>query len=162
MKTYSTKAKDIEREWYVVDATGQTLGRLASQTANWLMGKHKPIYSRHLDTGDYVVVINAAKIRVTGDKAKQKIYYRHSGYPGGLKAPTFREILNSRPEYIFEHAVKGMLPHTTLGKAMFKKLRVYAGSEHPHQAQVKSEKEKGSPPLNLPSSGKGHEVISNE
>jgi len=148
MKTYSTKAKDIEREWHVVDATGKTLGRLASQIANLLMGKHKPIYSPHLDTGDYVVVINAAKLRVTGKKAVQKTYYRHSGYPGGLKSPTFRQIFSKRPEYILEHAVKGMLPHNSLGRAMFKKLKVYSGAEHPHQGQVKLAKEKGGPPLN--------------
>ena len=148
MKTYSTKAKDIKREWHVIDATGATLGRLASQIVNLLMGKHKPIYSPHLDTGDYVVVINAAKLRVTGKKAVEKIYYRHSGYPGGLKSPVFREIFNNRPEYILEHAVKGMLPHNSLGSAMFKKLRIYPGGEHPHQGQVKLAKEEGGLPLN--------------
>jgi len=137
MDTYRTKAGDLRREWHVVDATGKILGKLASQVANLLMGKHKPIYSPHLDTGDYVIVINAAKIRVTGEKVEQKIYYRHSGYPGGLKSPAFKEILNSKPEYILEHAVKGMLPHNNLGRAMFKKLRVYPGNEHPHQAQAK-------------------------
>ncbi|OIP26298.1 MAG: 50S ribosomal protein L13 [Chloroflexi bacterium CG_4_9_14_3_um_filter_45_9] len=162
MKTYSTKAKDIKREWHVVDATGKTLGRLASQVANLLMGKHKPIYSPHLDTGDYVVVINVAKIKVTGKKAEQKIYYRHSGYPGGLKSPTFKEIFNSKPEYILEHAIKGMLPHNSLGRAMFRKLKVYSGGEHPHQAQVKLVKEKRRPSPLLPLSGEGREVIINE
>jgi large subunit ribosomal protein L13 len=136
MKTYSTKAKDIKREWHVIDATDKTLGRLAPQVANLLMGKHKPIYAPHLDTGDYVVIINAAKIKVTGEKAEEKIYYRHSGYPGGLKSPAFKDIFDKSPQYIIEHAVKGMLPHTSLGEAMFKKLKVYPGNEHPHQAQV--------------------------
>jgi len=136
MKTYSPRAKDIEREWHVVDATGKTLGRLASHVANLLMGKHKPIYAPHLDVGDYVVVVNAAKVRVTGRKAEQKIYYRHSGYPGGLKSPTFKEVFNSYPTRVVEHAVKGMLPHNQLGRAMFKKLKVYPGSDHPHQAQT--------------------------
>ena len=162
MKTYSTKAKDIKREWHVVDAAGKTLGRLSTQVANLLMGKHKPIYSPHLDTGDYVVVINAAKLKVTGEKAVQKIYYHHSGYPGGLKSPVFRDIFSSRPEYILEHAVKGMLPHNSLGRAMFKKLRIYAGGEHRHQAQVKLAKEKGDPTLNTPFSSKEHEVTINE
>ena len=162
METYSTKARDLRREWHVVDATDKTLGKLASQIAHLLMGKHKPIYSPHLDTGDYVVVINAAKIKVTGKKAEQKIYYRHSGYPGGLKSPTFKEIFNSKPGYILEHAVKGMLPHNSLGRAMFKKLRVYPSNEHPHQAQAKLAKEKGCPPCNTPLFGKGHEVIVNE
>jgi len=101
------------------------------------MGKHKPIYASHIDTGDYVVVINAAKVKVTGKKAEQKIYYRHSGYPGGLKSPTFKELFNSHPTQVIEHAVKGMLPHNRLGRAMFKKLKVYPGTEHPHQAQVR-------------------------
>jgi len=136
MKTYSTKAKDIKREWHVIDATDKALGRVASQVASLLMGKHKPIYAPHLDTGDYVIVINASKIKITGRKAEQKIYYRHSGYPGGLKSPTFKDIFDKSPQYIVEHAVKGMLPHTSLGEAMFKKLKVYPGNEHPHQAQV--------------------------
>ena len=136
MKTYSTSIKDIERQWHVVDASGKTLGRLASQIAKLLMGKHKPMYVTHLDTGDYVIVLNAAKVRVTGQKAKQKVYYRHSGYPGGLKATTFEDMLAAHPTRVIEHAVKGMLPHNRLGRAMFKKLKVYAGDSHPHQAQV--------------------------
>jgi large subunit ribosomal protein L13 len=136
MKTYSPKAKEIEREWWVIDATDKTLGKIAVQVANLLMGKHKPIYASHIDTGDYVVVINAARVRVTGKKAEQKIYYRHSGYPGGLKSRSFEEIFYKDPGRVIELAVKGMLPHNNLGRAMFKKLRVYAGNEHPHQAQV--------------------------
>jgi large subunit ribosomal protein L13 len=136
MKTYTPGAEDIERRWHVVDAAGKTVGRLASQVANLLMGKHKPIYSPHLDVGDYVIVINAAQARVSGKKAEQKIYYKHSGYPGGLKSSTFEEVFNSQPARVIEHAVKGMLPHNPLGRAMFKKLRVYAGSGHPHRAQI--------------------------
>ncbi|MBN2187439.1 MAG: 50S ribosomal protein L13 [Dehalococcoidia bacterium] len=132
MKTYSPKAKDIKHEWRVIDAENKTLGRMASQVANWLMGKHKSIYAPHIDTGDYVVVINAAKVKVTGKKAEQKIYYRHSGYPGGLKSPTFKEIFDKHPTRVIEHAVRGMLPKNRLGRAMFKKLKVYPGSEHPH------------------------------
>lgn len=136
MKTYATRVSDIERQWHVVDASGQTLGRLASQVASLLMGKHKPIYARHLDTGDYVIVLNAAKVRVTGKKAKQKLYYRHSGYPGGLKSTTFETMLAAHPTRVIEHAVKGMLPRNRLGSAMYRKLKVYAGDSHPHQAQV--------------------------
>jgi large subunit ribosomal protein L13 len=136
MKTYSTKAKDVERQWHVIDASGKTLGRLATQVANLLMGKHKPTYVPYLDTGDYVIVLNAAKVRVTGKKAKQKTYYRHSGYPGGLKAETFEKMLAAHPTRVIEHAVKGMLPHNRLGRAMFKKLKVYVDDSHPHQAQV--------------------------
>jgi large subunit ribosomal protein L13 len=137
MKTYSTKASDIERKWHVIDASGKTLGRLASEVARLLRGKHKPIYVPHLDTGDYVIVINADKVRVTGNKAKQKLYYRHSGYPGGLKSTSLAEMMESHPTRVIEHAVKGMLPKNPLGRAMFKKLKVYAGPNHPHQAQVK-------------------------
>jgi large subunit ribosomal protein L13 len=136
MKTYSPKAKDIEREWWVIDAKDKTLGRIATQVANLLMGKHKPIYATHIDTGDYVVVINAAKVKVTGQKAEQKIYYRHSGYPGGLKSQRFEELFGKDPVHVMELAVKGMLPHNRLGRAMFKKLKVYPESEHPHQAQI--------------------------
>jgi len=136
VKTYTPKAKDIRREWHVVDADGRTLGRLTTEVASLLMGKHKPIYAPHLDTGDYVVVINAARVRVSGKKAKQKIYYRYSGFPGGLKSPTFEEIFSAHPTRVIEHAVKGMLPHNSLGRAMFRKLRVYPGDNHPHQAQV--------------------------
>lgn len=138
MKTYSPSATEIKREWQVFDASGQVLGRLASQVAKLLMGKHKSIYTPHLDTGDYVLVLNAAKVEVSGKKANQKIYYRHSGYPGGLKEITFRELFSKYPTRVVEAAVKGMLPKSRLGRAMFKKLRVYAGSEHPHHAQVAS------------------------
>jgi len=137
MKTYSPKAKDIEREWWVIDATDKALGRIATQIAKLLMGKHKPIYAPHIDTGDYVVVINAAKMKVTGKKAEQKIYYRHSGYPGGLKSQRFEELFGKDPSRVMELAVKGMLPHNRLGRAMFKKLKIYPGNEHPHQAQIR-------------------------
>ena len=136
MKTYSTKAKDIEREWLVIDAADRTLGSVATQAASLLSGKHKPIYAPYIDTGDYVVVVNAAKVTVTGKKAEQKIYYRYSGYPGGLKSQSFKELLSKNPSRVIELAVKGMLPHNRLGRAMFKKLRVYPGDKHPHQAQT--------------------------
>ncbi len=138
MKTYSTKASDIKREWHVVDASDKVLGRLATQIARVLMGKHKPIFSRNLDTGDFVVVINAEKVRVTGNKAKQKVYYRHSGYPGGLKSITLEKMMQTHPTRAIEHAVKGMLPHNRLGAKIFKKLRVYAGDTHPHPTQTKA------------------------
>ena len=135
MKTYSVKADEIKREWYLINAEGKTLGRLASEIAKILKGKHKPIYSPHLDCGDYVIVINAEKIHVTGRKLDQKIYYRHSGYPGGLKSITLREQLAKHPERVIKAAVKGMLPKNRLGRKMLKKLKVYAGDSHPHQAQ---------------------------
>jgi large subunit ribosomal protein L13 len=135
VKTYAVKAGDIESAWWVVDATDQTLGRLASRVASLLQGKHKPSYSPHLDTGDHVVVVNAARIRVTGNKLVQKTYYRHSNYPGGLKAETLATLLKRKPEIVIERAVKGMLPQSRLGRAMFGKLKVYPGAEHPHQAQ---------------------------
>ena len=135
MKTYSVKAKEIDRKWYVVDATDQTLGRLATRIATVLRGKHKPLFSPHLDVGDFVVVLNAERVRVTGRKLDQKIYYRHSGYPGGLKSVTLRRQLAMHPERVLRSAVWGMLPHNRLGKAMLKKLRVYGRGEHPHQAQ---------------------------
>ena len=138
MKTYSTKASDIKREWHVFDASGKVLGRLATQVASLLMGKHKSIFSPNLDTGDFVVVINADKVRVTGNKAKQKVYYRHSGYPGGLKSINLEKVMQTNPTRVIEHAVKGMLPHTRLGASMIKKLRVYAGDTHPHLAQTKT------------------------
>ncbi len=138
MKTYSTKASDIKREWHVIDASDKILGRLASQIASLLMGKRKPIFSRNLDTGDFVVVINADKIRVTGNKAKQKLYYRHSGYPGGLKSISLEKMMQTHPTRVIEHAVKGMLPHTRLGASMMKKLKVYAGDTHPHLAQTRA------------------------
>jgi len=140
MKTYATKAKDIERQWHVIDASGKTLGRLTTQIATLLMGKHKPQFAPYLDCGDYVVVLNASKVKITGNKARQKTYYRHSGYPGGLKAVNFEKMLQTHPERIIENAVKGMLPHNRLGNAMFKKLKVYEGDSHPHQAQISSSK----------------------
>ncbi len=136
MKTYATKAKEIERQWHVIDASGKTLGRLAAQVARLLTGKQKPNYAPYLDCGDYVIVLNAAKVKLTGNKAKQKTYYRHSGYPGGLKAVGFEKMLQTHPTRVIEQAVKGMLPHNLLGDAMFKKLKVYADDKHPHQAQV--------------------------
>ncbi len=135
MKTYAVKASEIERQWWLVDASGQTLGRLATRIATLLEGKHKVIYSPHLDTGDHVVVLNAAKVKVTGNKLTQKQYYRHSNYPGGLKQESLATLLERKPELIIERAVKGMLPQNRLGRAMFKKLKVYAGADHPHQAQ---------------------------
>jgi len=140
MKTYSTKAKDVEHKWHVLDASGKTLGKLATQAANLLMGKHKPTFAPYLDTGDFVIVLNATKVRVTGKKPKQKTYYRHSGYPGGIKAETYEELMATHPTRVIEHAVRGMLPHNRLGRAMFKKLKVYAGDSHPHQAQVAGSK----------------------
>jgi len=138
MKTYSTKASDIKRQWHVIDASGKVLGRLATQVATLLMGKHKPMFSRNLDTGDFVVIINAEKVRVTGNKAKDKLYYRHSGYPGGLKSTSLERMMQTKPTRVIEYAVKGMLPHTKLGAQMMKKLKVYAGDTHPHQAQTKT------------------------
>ncbi len=137
MKTYSTKGSDIKREWHVIDASGQVLGRMSTEIAQLLKGKHKPIYARNLDTGDFVIVINAGKVRVTGNKARQKIYYRHSGYPGGLKEVTFERMIETHPVRVVEHAVRGMLPKNVLGRAMFRKLKVYEGPTHPHQAQIK-------------------------
>lgn len=134
--TYVTKAADVERRWYVVDAEGQTLGRLASRIAALLRGKHKPIYSPAVDCGDYVIVVNAEKIHVSGRRMDQKIYYRHSGYPGGLKQISLRDQLATRPERVIETAVRGMLPKNALGRKMFKKLKIYAGPEHHHQAQM--------------------------
>lgn len=135
MKTYSPKPSEIKHEWYLVDAENKTLGRLASEIAKVLRGKHKPIYAPHLDTGDYVIVINAEKVHVTGNKLDQKMYYRHSGYPGGLKSITLREQLKRRPTRVIRSAVKGMLPHNRLGRAIMRKLKIYAGDSHPHQAQ---------------------------
>lgn len=135
MKTYTVKPGEIERQWRLVDAEGKTLGRLASRIAAILKGKHKPIYTPHADVGDYVIVINADKIHVTGRKMLQKMYHRHSGYPGGLKSINLRDLLQRHPTRAVEYAVKGMLPKNRLGRRMFKKLKVYAGSDHPHQAQ---------------------------
>ena len=134
-KTYVTKAADIEHEWFVVDAEGQNLGRLAARIATVLRGKHKPIFTPGLDTGDFIVVVNAGKIAVTGKKMEQKIYYRHSNYPGGLKRITLRDQLHKHPTRVLEAAVRGMLPKGRLGRAMFKKLKIYATPDHPHAAQ---------------------------
>jgi large subunit ribosomal protein L13 len=131
VKTYMIKPGDINRQWYVVDAEGQTLGRLASRVAAILKGKHKPIYTPHVDVGDYVIVINAGDIHVTGRKLLQKMYYRHSGYPGGIKRINLRDLLQRHPTRVIKFAVKGMLPKNRLGRRMFKKLKVYAGSDHP-------------------------------
>lgn len=139
MKTYAVKASEIERRWWVVDATDQTLGRLATRIATLLEGKHKPTYSPHIDVGDHVVVLNAGKVKVTGNKLAQKVYYRHSNYPGGLKQENLATLLERKPELVIERAVKGMLPQNRLGRAMFKKLKVYPGAEHPHQAQQPSQ-----------------------
>lgn len=135
MKTISAKPSEVTHDWYVVDAEGKTLGRLASQIAHRLRGKHKPSYTPHVDTGDYIVVINADKIAVTGKKAEDKKYYRHSGYPGGIKETNFIKLIAHKPEDVLHKAVKGMLPSGPLGYAMIKKLKLYAGSEHPHAAQ---------------------------
>lgn len=135
MKTFSAKSKEIEREWFVVDAAGKTLGRLASEVAQILKGKHKPIYTPHLDCGDFVIIINADKVAVTGRKLDQKMYHRHSGYPGGLTSVTLRRQLEIHPDRVITAAVKGMLPKNRLGRAMLKKLKVYAAPTHPHQAQ---------------------------
>ena len=135
MKTYYAKPHEVEREWFVIDATDQVLGRVAAKAAQILRGKHKPQYTPHVDTGDFVIIINADKIRVTGTKAQNKVYSRHSGYPGGLKQETFTEAMQKHPERVIEHAVKGMLPKNTLGRAQGKKLKVYVGAEHPHAAQ---------------------------
>ena len=135
MKSYMASPATIERKWYVVDATGYTLGRLASEVAKVLRGKNKPIYTPHIDTGDYVIIVNADKVKVTGKKLDQKIYYRHSDYVGGMKEATLREMMDKKPEKVIELAVKGMLPKGPLGRTMYKKLVVYAGAEHGHEAQ---------------------------
>ena len=135
MKTYSAKPESVQREWFIVDAAEQTLGRLATEIALRLKGKHKPEYTPHVDTGDYIVVINAEKIRVTGKKTTDKMYYRHTGYPGGLRSISFDKLIDHKPEMVIEQAVKCMLPKNPLGRDMYRKLKVYAGSEHPHAAQ---------------------------
>lgn len=135
MKTFSAKSDEVSRAWYLVDAKGKILGRLASEIAKRLRGKHKPEYTPHVDTGDYIVVVNAEQIAVTGDKAKQKSYFRHSGYPGGLKEEKYEKLLKRKPTEILELAIKGMLPKNPLGRAMFRKLKVYAHATHEHQAQ---------------------------
>ena len=135
IKTYSPRASEIERHWFVVDAEGQTLGRLASRIARVLAGKHKPGYATHMDTGDHVIVLNAGKISVSRDKRDTKVYARHSGYPGGFRQETLGDLLSRRPEEVIRRAVKGMLPSTTLGVQQLRKLKIYAGAEHPHEAQ---------------------------
>jgi large subunit ribosomal protein L13 len=135
VRTYTPKPADIQRTWHVIDATDVVLGRLATQVATLLRGKHKPYYAPHLDMGDFVVVINAGKVAMTGNKRMQSTVYTHSGFPGGLKRKSYDEVLNTRPERIIEKAVKGMVPHNTLGRQMLSKLKVYAGPDHPHAAQ---------------------------
>lgn len=139
MKTLSAKPESVTRDWYIVDAADKTLGRLATEIALRLRGKHKVEFTPHVDTGDYIVVINAEKVRVTGKKATDKRYYRHSGYPGGIRSLNFEELIEKAPERVVEFAVKGMMPRGPLGRAMFKKLKVYAGDQHPHSAQQPKE-----------------------
>lgn len=135
MRTYSPKPGDVTHDWHVIDATDVVLGRLASQAAQLLRGKHKPIYAPHADTGDFVVIVNASKVAISGNKRDAKLLYRHSGYPGGLRSQTVGQLLDSRPERLVEKAIVGMLPHNTLGRSMARKLKVYGGPEHPHAAQ---------------------------
>ena len=135
MKTVSMRAQDVRRSWFIVDAEGKTLGRLATEVARRLRGKHKPEYTPHVDTGDYIVVVNASKVQVTGAKTTDKIYWHHTGYPGGIKGISFQHLRETHPERIIERAVKGMLPRNPLGRDMLRKLKVYAGNEHPHSAQ---------------------------
>ena len=135
MKTFSAKAESVSRDWFVVDADGKTLGRLASEIAHRLRGKHKAEYTPHVDTGDYIVVVNVEKIRVTGAKSTDKMYHHHTGYPGGIRSISFEKLIDKAPERVLQRAVKGMLPRNPLGRAMFSKLKVYAGSAHPHAAQ---------------------------
>jgi large subunit ribosomal protein L13 len=139
MKTYVAKAESVVHDWFIVDAAGKTLGRLSAEIASRLRGKHKPEFTPHVDTGDYIVVINAAQVRVTGKKLTDKIYYRHTGYVGGIKSTSFKKLIAEKPESPLQIAVKGMLPRGPLGRAMFKKLKVYAGNEHPHAAQQPQE-----------------------
>jgi len=139
MKTFTAKNETVQRDWYIVDAAGQTLGRLATEIASRLRGKHKPEYTPHVDTGDYIVVINAEQVRVTGNKTSDKIYYSHTGFPGGIKEISFEKLIAKAPERVLEAAVKGMLPRNPLGRDMYRKLKVYAGSNHPHAAQQPQE-----------------------
>ncbi|MBM7624015.1 50S ribosomal protein L13 [Sporohalobacter salinus] len=141
MTTYMAKPEEVERNWFVVDAEGKKLGRLASEIANVLRGKHKPTYTPHVDTGDYVIVVNAGEVELTGNKLDQKMHHRHSEYPGGLKSVSYGELLEDKPEKVIELAVKGMVPKNKLGRKMMKKLKIYADSEHPHQAQQPEELE---------------------
>ena len=135
MKTFTAKPESVTRDWYVVDASGKTLGRIATEIAARLRGKHKPEYTPHVDTGDYIIVVNAEKVAVTGAKAQNKMYYSHTGFPGGIKEISFEKLIAKKPEMVLELAVKGMLPKGPLGRAMFRKLKVYAGAEHQHAAQ---------------------------
>jgi large subunit ribosomal protein L13 len=137
-KTYSPKASEVTHAWRLVDANGQTLGRLASQVAGFLRGKHQPTFAEHLDVGDFVVVINAARLRVTGNKARDRLYYRHSTYPGGFKSVALGELLERHPDRLLKNTVRGMLPRTVLGRKMLRKLKVYSGPEHPHEAQLRA------------------------
>lgn len=139
MKTISAKPESVERDWYVVDATDKTLGRLATEVARRLRGKHKPIYTPHVDTGDYVVIVNAEKVKVTGRKATDKVYYHHTGFPGGIRGITFEKLIDKKPQQVIELAVKGMMPRGPLGRAMLRKMKIYAGPEHPHVAQQPKE-----------------------
>jgi len=139
MKTFSAKTETVKRDWFIVDATGLTLGRLATEVATRLRGKHKPEYTPHVDTGDYIVIINAEKVHVTGNKAQNKIYYSHSGFPGGIKSINFEKLIVRAPERVIESAVKGMLPKNPLGRAMYRKMKVYKGAVHPHAAQQPQE-----------------------
>ncbi|UAW98983.1 50S ribosomal protein L13 [Halopseudomonas nanhaiensis] len=139
MKTFSAKPETVKRDWYVVDASGLTLGRLATEVASRLRGKHKPEYTPHVDTGDYIVIVNAEKVHVTGNKAQDKIYYSHSGFPGGIKSINFEKLIVRAPERVIESAVKGMLPKNPLGRAMYRKMKVYKGANHPHAAQQPQE-----------------------
>lgn len=139
MKTLSAKPETVKRDWYVVDAAGKTLGRLSTEIARRLRGKHKPEYTPHVDTGDYIVVINAGQVRVTGNKSSDKMYYSHTGFPGGIKSISFEKLVEKAPEQVILKSVKGMLPKGPLGRAMFKKMKVYAGAEHPHTAQQPKE-----------------------
>lgn len=135
VRTFQAREIDVKKKWFLVDADGKTLGRLASEVAKILRGKHKPIFTPHVDTGDYVIVINAEKVKVEGKRAELKSYFSHSGYPGGAKVRYFKDLIKTKPEFVIEHAVKGMIPHNRLGRRIIKKLKVYAGSEHPHSAQ---------------------------
>ena len=135
MKTFSAKPAEVKRDWYIIDAKGKTLGRMASEIARRLKGKHKPEYTPHVDTGDYIVVVNAEKVHVTGKKMTDKIYYRHSGFPGGIKSLSFEKLIEKAPERVIQLAVKGMLPKNSLGRAMLRKLKVYAGPDHVHSSQ---------------------------
>lgn len=139
MKTFTAKNETVQRDWYIVDAAGQTLGRLATEIASRFRGKHKPEYTPHVDTGDYIVVINAEQVRVTGNKTSDKIYYSHTGFPGGIKEISFEKLIAKAPERVLEAAVKGMLPRNPLGRDMYRKLKVYAGTNHPHAAQQPQE-----------------------